>query len=1118
MDLNEVFEELEEIKESESFEEYLSNNREEIYKILKAKSEELIESGVNDIKQGVIDYFIEILNKKAHGREDAYNTIYILTEGGQCIDYAKHLDIPEDSTVAKKIVKGIEIAEKVDKVKEVVENAASWYKDLNKLNSLMDENGKFGAEGKEKLKSMLYNFLDCVGGFIDKIPAGGFYGSVMGDLIVILKDTLPSVIEAGMKSNQLQALLSIAEDYLNGNDEDQLLAHKIMYFAEEIDWNKAFSDSEYSKVLECGPTYAEVVRIIEENPEQIRDVTFIDDYLKWRYAYEYQLAIEKHNKYVETLERLRISRMNGKSLDSTFLSIRQYMIENDIPLAREEDNKSEFYLPHGKLPSSYKGEHMTPSSYSGGGIIYNSRDIDTHNITPEGFFAYVENKYNEDPESARTFFNEFMNQYKEEEKRIDENAEFFTNMENVMQELTEKYPELGSQQYGAAKQAAQARDPLVIDLGTPGIELTSVENGVYFDLDKNGFAEKTAWIGREDGFLALDRNGNGFIDDGGELFGDQVIMSNGKTSSSGFEALKDLDTNNDGIINKDDEQFKNLRVWIDADQNGISAPDELKTLDELRITSINLDHINKDTVDSETGTAVTESSIVNFSNGAAREIAEHWFEVKPHDTEERDDEGNKIIADSVESFGNVKNLSSAIAEDETGELGALVDEFKTSSNYFEKRVLIKKILYFITDSALIDSNLRGGNIDARDLHVIEQFMGDNFIGADGSSVPNSVAAPILKNVYYKIENMYFNLLNKQTVVGNYLNMIHAEVDESGNRVLDFSLFNYMIGMDMYYGLDVDDIVYGIASWLKEYDTVCNTAELAGFSDTFGSLTDRFANISDIVNILEVKFGSVADDNLNGTNSSEIIWGDSGNDTINAGAGNDFIYGGTGDDILNGGNGDDTYYFEKNHGNDIIHDTEGNNKLVFTDGISADDYDISIDAKLGFVLTHKETGETISTPDFLTNPLNYNFVFEGSSAIENPFSNKTVIEGTDADDYLEAGDGFNIFYGGNGNDTLAGGKDMDFIYGGDGDDFLYGGGGADVLDGGAGNDYLQGDHGGDTYIFGRGYDTDTVNAKHRGLPFARNKGVYKASVLNSEPPFSVQSRQYFACGFHEYASG
>lgn len=87
--------------------------------------------------------------------------------------------------------------------------------------------------------------------------------------------------------------------------------------------------------------------------------------------------------------------------------------------------------------------------------------------------------------------------------------------------------------------------PLIIDLGKKGIELTNVENGVHFDIDKNGFAEKTAWTDGEDGFLVLDRNGNGFIDDGGELFSDQVVMKNGEISKDGFEALADLDDNKD---------------------------------------------------------------------------------------------------------------------------------------------------------------------------------------------------------------------------------------------------------------------------------------------------------------------------------------------------------------------------------------------------------------------------------------------------------------------------------------------------------------------------------------------------------------------------------------------
>lgn len=104
-------------------------------------------------------------------------------------------------------------------------------------------------------------------------------------------------------------------------------------------------------------------------------------------------------------------------------------------------------------------------------------------------------------------------------------------------------------EYTNAGNAQPPRDPLAIDLGALGIELTTLENGVNFDLDKNGFAEKTAWIGLEDGFLCLDRNGNSKIDDGGELFGDQVELSNGAISVSGFEALADFDEDGDGVIN-----------------------------------------------------------------------------------------------------------------------------------------------------------------------------------------------------------------------------------------------------------------------------------------------------------------------------------------------------------------------------------------------------------------------------------------------------------------------------------------------------------------------------------------------------------------------------------------
>lgn len=301
-----------------------------------------------------------------------------------------------------------------------------------------------------------------------------------------------------------------------------------------------------------------------------------------------------------------------------------------------------------------------------------------------------------------------------------------------------------SSRYGAATVAQPPRDPLVIDLGTPGIELTTTNDGVYFDLDKNGFAEKTAWIGTEDGFLVLDRNGNGIIDDGGELFSDQVEMNDGSISASGFAALSDLDENGDGIIDANDAKFADLRVWVDVSHDG-SSENELHSLEELGITSISLNHIQTDTVDSDTGTIITESSVVTFADGTFREISEHWFQINSADTEE-------ITVTDVEndltSFGNMHSLTYALEADESGELQTLVNSFKNAESFIERRVLARKILYFITDSSDIAVNSRGGAIDARSLNVLETIMGvESFVGVNGSTTPNSNAAAILNQLF-----------------------------------------------------------------------------------------------------------------------------------------------------------------------------------------------------------------------------------------------------------------------------------------------------------------------------------------------------------------------------------
>ena len=95
-------------------------------------------------------------------------------------------------------------------------------------------------------------------------------------------------------------------------------------------------------------------------------------------------------------------------------------------------------------------------------------------------------------------------------------------------------------------------DPLVLDLRGDGVATSGVADGARFDLEANGLPASVSFVQGDDVFLAFDRNGNGVIDDGGELFG----VHHG--AANGFEELKKFDDNGDGVINAQDAVFSHL--------------------------------------------------------------------------------------------------------------------------------------------------------------------------------------------------------------------------------------------------------------------------------------------------------------------------------------------------------------------------------------------------------------------------------------------------------------------------------------------------------------------------------------------------------------------------------
>ena len=609
--------------------------------------------------------------------------------------------------------------------------------------------------------------------------------------------------------------------------------------------------------------------------------------------------------------------------------------------------------------------------------------------------------------------------------------------------------------------------PLVLDLNGDGLDLISLGNSnAYFDLDANGFAEHTAWIGGDDGFLGRDINANGRIDDRTELFG-AVDPSTAQTLN-GFAALATLDSNGDDRIDSADAAFDELLIWRDGDGDGLTDGGELQSLAIAGVTGINLgasyvnDWYGENWVSHEAG--------FTTATGGAGTIADVWFETDTLMSRHR--YGQQPVQydtavwalPDLKGYGVLPDLRAAMQG--RADLRAGVSDLISQAGILSQPqfiAAIESVLHTWAGSAAVDPSSRGAFIDARHLAFIEKIYGRAWVDSTGAgSNPGPNAGAKLEELYERIKTSLTAKVLVQVPMAALLQSISAG-SFSLNAALPYgelSLLTYNPATDRIVGSVTDVIAVAVAQATAPGQT--RNEAVATFVDAVTLLSlfhvdlstskDAFAaTIRTELGTLGAgaQWQTVADAALYG---KQVSVGTELGDTLTVrgtAQSSEILIGGAGDDALNGGSGDDTYVWARGDGNDTV--TEATNsgqadKLIL-DGVDPADVTLVRNGNnLSIVIAESAPGAGDGGTIVLNAQLD-DYYAQGIERIE--FADGTIWTANDIRLALLAASSTG------GNDDIVGFNT------------------ADTISGGAGNDLLQGKGGDDSYVYARGDGSDTI---------------------------------------------
>jgi|GEM_PF-3290033 len=329
--------------------------------------------------------------------------------------------------------------------------------------------------------------------------------------------------------------------------------------------------------------------------------------------------------------------------------------------------------------------------------------------------------------------------------------------------------------------------PIVLDLDGDGLETKSVSKGVYFDLDGNKFAEKTGWVGQDDGLLVLDRDGDGLITSGAELFGDQTRLKSGSKAANGFQALAEFDDNHDGKIDEQDPAFEQIKIWKDENQDGHSSFDEIFSLRQLGIKSLSTSY---STINStgEDGNVLGWAGSFEDKNGTAQQMGDFLFNRNNTDSKPLEQIPLTAVIESLPELigaGNMVSLHQAMAKDQSGSLTALVQAFLNESDEANKYALVASIVLKWSGSDTIVPNTRGMYADAKKLDALEKFLGVSFYQQGWGNNPGPNAAQIIDQTFKDLVDQFYLRLLAQTQLKDLADLLNYR-NINGSVQFDFA--------------------------------------------------------------------------------------------------------------------------------------------------------------------------------------------------------------------------------------------------------------------------------------------------------------------------------------------